>query len=105
MTSTTLKVGVEVHAKIHSLTKLFSQSIASARDIKTGRPPIPNAQVSWFDCAIPGSMPILNQSCVNQAIATGLAFKGQIQEISIFERKHYFYCGKQMFWFESLDIN
>ena len=89
-----LKVGVEIHARVKSRTKLFSQASAFARDPITGRPPAPNSLVGWLDCALPGAMPKLNQTCVKEAIVSGLALKGQVQEWSMFERKHYFYCGK-----------
>lgn len=92
-----LTVGVEIHARVKATTKLFSGASALARDPITGRPPAPNALVGWLDCALPGAMPRLNQFCVDQAIASGIALQGQIQPRSVFERKHYFYCGKPSF--------
>jgi aspartyl-tRNA(Asn)/glutamyl-tRNA(Gln) amidotransferase subunit B len=91
--SSQLLVGIEIHARVKSNVKLFSGASAIARDVITGRQPLQNSLVAFLDSSIPGSMPKLNQYCVQQAIITGLALNGQIREWSRFERKHYFYCG------------
>jgi aspartyl-tRNA(Asn)/glutamyl-tRNA(Gln) amidotransferase subunit B len=52
----------------------------------------PNSQVSLMDAAVPGTLPVLNRHCVDQAIRTGLALKGNVNTWSMFDRKHYFYC-------------
>lgn len=51
-----------------------------------------NSTVALFDAALPGTLPSLNAAAVDQAIASGLALKGAVQPVSVFERKHYFYC-------------
>ena len=53
---------------------------------------LPNRQVSFFDAALPGTLPVINKECVHQAIRTGLALEATVHSRSIFERKHYFYC-------------
>ena len=78
-------VGIEIHAQISSNTKLFSDASTSFDLDK------PNELVTLFDAAIPGTMPSLNKYCVEQTIKTGLAFNGNINKRSMFERKHYFY--------------
>ena len=40
----------------------------------------------------PGTLPVLNPECVDHAIRTGLALNCDINRVSRFERKHYFYC-------------
>ena len=45
-------VGLEIHAQIASRTKIFSDGPARARDAP------PNSAVSWFDVALPGTMPV-----------------------------------------------
>jgi len=77
-------IGLEVHAQISSKSKLFSGSsteFASA----------PNSNVSLIDAAMPGTLPILNEYCVHQAIKTGLALQAIINTYSVFDRKNYFY--------------
>ncbi|KAL6080407.1 Aspartyl/glutamyl-tRNA(Asn/Gln) amidotransferase subunit B [Balamuthia mandrillaris] len=78
-------IGLEVHAQVASNTKLFSVASASFDAA-------PNTNVSFFDAAYPGTLPSLNQKCVEQAIRAGLAFNGSINPVSTFDRKHYFYC-------------
>lgn len=77
-------IGIEIHAHINSKTKLFSRSPNHFGDK-------PNENVSGFDMAIPGSLPLLNKECVKKAVKTGLAIDGKINKLSVFERKHYFY--------------
>ena len=51
----------------------------------------PNTNVALFDSAIPGSLPILNWECVDLAIRAALALNCKVNEISGFDRKHYWY--------------
>lgn len=78
-------IGLEVHAQIDSKSKLFS---GAATDFGAA----PNTQVSFVDAAFPGMLPVINKYCVEQAIKTGLGLNAQINEISIFDRKNYFYA-------------
>ena len=68
-----------------SLSKLFSPARIS---LSTDRP---NHNVSFFDAGIPGTLPVINQECVMQALRTGISLSCDINEISFFDRKHYFY--------------
>eukprot|EP00808_Paulinella_micropora_P020700 g53324.t1 len=38
------------------------------------------------------ALPVLNKACVDQAVRTGLALGGRVNQRSSFVRKHYFYC-------------
>ena len=78
-------IGLEVHAQISSKAKLFS---ASATEFGAE----PNSQVSLVDAAMPGMLPVLNKYCVDQAIKTGLGINAQINKVSVFDRKNYFYA-------------
>jgi aspartyl-tRNA(Asn)/glutamyl-tRNA(Gln) amidotransferase subunit B len=81
-------IGVELHARINTISKLFSPA-SSCTTTTTYNPP--NSLLGLFDIGIPGTLPTINHACVDQTIRTGLAFGGNIQKISRFERKHYFY--------------
>ena len=77
-------IGLEVHAQIISKSKLFS---GAATDFGAG----PNSQVSFVDAAFPGMLPVPNRTCIEQAMRTGLALNAAINQVSVFERKNYFY--------------
>ena len=78
-------IGLEIHAQIKSNSKLFSSS-----STKFGSSP--NSQVSLFDAAMPGMLPVINEFCIKQAIKTGLGLKAKINRYSVFDRKNYFYA-------------
>ncbi|KAJ6512108.1 glutamyl-tRNA amidotransferase [Mycena vitilis] len=78
-------IGIETHAQIKSREKLFSNSLTS------GLGEAPNIHVSPFDAAFPGTLPKLNQVCVDLALRTAIALDSEIQTRSSFDRKHYFY--------------
>ena len=77
-------IGLEVHAQAISHSKLFSGAA-------TAFGAAPNSQVSFVDAAFPGMLPVLNRECVAQAVRTGLGLRAQINLVSRFDRKNYFY--------------
>ncbi|KIM22544.1 hypothetical protein M408DRAFT_332902 [Serendipita vermifera MAFF 305830] len=81
-----LVIGIEVHAQLKTRQKLFSNSLATEDNF------VPtNERVSLFDAAFPGTLPIINPTCVSLAARTALALRADIQSRSSFDRKHYFY--------------
>ncbi|KAJ7712418.1 glutamyl-tRNA amidotransferase [Mycena metata] len=78
-------IGIETHAQIKSRQKLFSDSFTSSLG------EVPNIHVSPFDAAFPGTLPKLNQECVDLALRTAIALGSNIQPRCSFDRKHYFY--------------
>lgn len=78
-------VGVECHVQLATKTKLFSPANNDARG------QAPNTCLSPIDYALPGMLPILNQSAVQLAIQAGRAMNCKINAFSRFDRKHYFY--------------
>ena len=78
-------VGLEVHAQVISKSKLFSGASAEYGGA-------PNSHVSLVDAAFPGMLPVLNAECVAQAVRTGLGLNAQINLVSRFDRKNYFYA-------------
>ncbi len=77
-------IGLEVHAQVLSKSKLFSGASAEYGGA-------PNDHVSFVDAAMPGMLPVINEFCIEQAVRTGLGLKAQINEVSVFDRKNYFY--------------
>ena len=77
-------IGLEVHAQVSSVSKLFSGASAA---YGAG----PNENVSLVDAAMPGMLPVINAYCVEQAVKTGLGLNARINLWSRFDRKNYFY--------------
>jgi aspartyl-tRNA(Asn)/glutamyl-tRNA(Gln) amidotransferase subunit B len=77
-------IGLEVHAQVTSKSKLFSGA-------STEFGAEPNTQVSLVDAAMPGMLPVINERAVEQAVRTGLGLNAQINLVSVFDRKNYFY--------------
>ena len=78
-------IGLEIHAQIISKSKLFSSASAEFGGN-------PNEHVCYVDAALPGTLPVLNSFCVDQAIKTGLGLNATINHVSCFDRKNYFYA-------------
>ncbi|CRL06165.1 CLUMA_CG019123, isoform A [Clunio marinus] len=78
-------VGLEIHAQIASNSKLFSGAKNSFIE------PI-NTAVALLDASIPGTLPVLNRGCVEAGVKTALALSCNVNKISMFDRKHYFYA-------------
>ncbi len=78
-------IGLEIHAQVLSTSKLFSgASTEFGKD--------PNHNVSLVDAAMPGMLPVINQTCIKQAIKSGIALNAEINKYSVFDRKNYFYA-------------
>ena len=76
-------IGLEVHAQVVSKAKLFSGAATAFRRAFT--------QVSPVDAGFPGMLPVINRHCVEQAVRTGLGLEAEINLVSVFDRKNYFY--------------
>ncbi|CAG7985455.1 unnamed protein product [Penicillium salamii] len=79
-----LTVGVEIHAQLDTEAKLFSRAATSTSDI-------PNSNVALFDLAFPGSQPEFQIATLLPALRAAIALNCEIQPVSRFDRKHYFY--------------
>ena len=77
-------IGMEIHAQVTARSKLFS---GAATEFGAS----PNSQVSLVDAAMPGMLPVINEHCIEQAVRTGMGLDAQINRISVFDRKNYFY--------------
>ncbi|MCL2228467.1 MAG: Asp-tRNA(Asn)/Glu-tRNA(Gln) amidotransferase subunit GatB [Firmicutes bacterium] len=77
-------IGLEIHAELNTKTKAFC-GCANEYGAK------PNTNVCHVCLAIPGTLPLINRAAVEKTIAAGLAIDCKINDIAVFERKHYFY--------------
>jgi len=77
-------IGLETHVQLSTRSKIFSRS-----STKFGG--VPNMQADLVDLALPGVLPVLNRSAVENAIKFGIAVEATISPQSIFTRKNYFY--------------
>ena len=77
-------IGLEVHAQLHTQTKLFTSDSASFGAE-------PNTHISPITLGHPGTLPKTNKKAVEYAIKMGLACHCEIEEYNYFARKNYFY--------------
>jgi aspartyl-tRNA(Asn)/glutamyl-tRNA(Gln) amidotransferase subunit B len=77
-------VGLEVHAQLLTLSKLFCGDSAAFGNE-------PNTNVSPITLGHPGTLPLLNKKAVEYAIRLGIACNCEITESNYFARKNYFY--------------
>lgn len=77
-------IGLEIHAQLSTKSKLFSNS-----STKFGAPA--NTTTSFIDAGLPGTLPVLNKEAVLLALKFGVAINAELNDLSYFERKNYFY--------------
>jgi aspartyl-tRNA(Asn)/glutamyl-tRNA(Gln) amidotransferase subunit B len=77
-------IGLEIHAQLNTATKIFC-------GCRTAFGAAPNSQVCPVCLGLPGALPVLNGRAVDLAIKAALALGCDVQPVSIFARKNYFY--------------
>ena len=77
-------IGIEVHAQILNQSKMFSPDSAKFESKE-------NHHIHPISLGFPGTLPVLNEQAVQQAVKAGKAFHCEVQEKSVLARKHYFY--------------
>ena len=77
-------IGLEVHVQLATRSKIFSGA-------PTAFGAEPNTQACAVDLGLPGVLPVLNEQAVAMAVQFGLAVHAEIPEVSVFDRKNYFY--------------
>jgi aspartyl-tRNA(Asn)/glutamyl-tRNA(Gln) amidotransferase subunit B len=77
-------IGLEVHVELSTKTKMFS---SAPNEFGSE----PNTNVTPVCLGLPGSLPVVNAQAVRYSISLGLALGCQIQEVTGFARKNYFY--------------
>lgn len=84
-----LKCGIEIHTQLNTKFKLFSRS-------RNSQLALPNANTAPFDYGVPGTFPHLNPQAVLLAVKAAAALHCNINPLSSFDRKHYFYLDQPL---------
>lgn len=77
-------IGLEVHTQLNTKTKIFCSCATSFGDKA-------NANTCPVCLALPGSLPVLNKEALQKAIYFGKAINATLNQVSVFNRKNYFY--------------
>ena len=78
-------IGLEVHVQLSTLSKAFcADGVAFGGE--------PNTHTSVISLAHPGTLPRLNKNQIEYAVRLGLALNSDINRVSAFDRKNYFYA-------------
>ena len=77
-------IGLEVHCQLNTQTKLFCAC-------QTSFGQLPNVNTCPICLGHPGVLPVLNEKALEKAIMAGHALGCQVESISKFDRKNYFY--------------
>ena len=80
-----LVVGLEVHAQLSTLSKMYSGDSAEFGAS-------PNTQCSIISLGHPGALPMVNETAIEYAVKIGLATNCTIRYENQFARKNYFYA-------------
>ena len=78
-------IGLETHIQLNTKTKIFCACKADSWNDP------PNTNICPVCTGLPGVLPVLNQLVVDKAALLALAMHAEVQPLSYFDRKNYFY--------------
>ncbi|MFA7717316.1 MAG: Asp-tRNA(Asn)/Glu-tRNA(Gln) amidotransferase subunit GatB [Candidatus Absconditabacterales bacterium] len=82
-----LTIGLEIHVKLKTINKMFCQC-KNEQNFETLQP---NTNICPVCTGQPGALPTLSEEVLEKALLVGKALNCDIQKISKFDRKSYFY--------------
>ncbi len=78
-------IGLEIHAELHTNTKMFCGCKNDPFDRRV------NANICPVCMAHPGTLPVLNKTAIQHVLKVGLALESEIADFTEWDRKNYFY--------------
>ena len=78
-------IGLETHIQLNTITKIFCSCKADSWEDE------PNTNICPVCTGLPGVLPVLNETVVEKGVLLAAAMQADIQELSFFDRKNYFY--------------
>ncbi len=78
-------IGLETHIQLNTRTKIFCACKADSWDDP------PNTNICPVCTGLPGVLPVLNKAAVEKAVLLAAAVHAELQPLSFFDRKNYFY--------------
>ena len=85
MTQYEIVVGLETHIQLNTETKIFCSCKADSWGAE------PNTNICPVCSGLPGVLPVLNEEAVQKAALLAAAMHAEINPVSYFDRKNYFY--------------
>ena len=77
-------IGLEFHCEMKSNTKVFSNARNSFSKVS-------NENVAPIDMAFPGTLPVVNKTCVKKALMMSMILNCRQPEYMEFDRKNYYW--------------
>ncbi len=77
-------IGLEIHVELATRSKMFC-------GCSTAFGEQPNTNTCPICLGLPGTLPVVNRRAVELAVRAALALHCEVQEVSVFDRKSYFY--------------
>ncbi|MBM3136594.1 MAG: Asp-tRNA(Asn)/Glu-tRNA(Gln) amidotransferase subunit GatB [Chloroflexi bacterium] len=78
-------IGLETHIQLNTLTKIFCACKADSWE------DLPNSNICPVCTGLPGVLPVFNAEVAEKAVLLAEAMRAQVQPVSFFDRKNYFY--------------
>ena len=78
-------IGLETHIQLNTITKIFCSCKADSWE------DLPNSNICPVCTGLPGVLPVLNEAVVKKGALLAAAMHAEIQPLSYFDRKNYFY--------------
>ena len=78
-------IGLETHIQLNTESKIFCSCKADSWFDE------PNTNICPVCCGMPGVLPVLNKRSVEKGVVLAYAMNSDIQPVSYFDRKNYFY--------------